>query len=242
VNTDPTVPTDLNVPKFATAVGRRGPEAGPVTGERPTRSKWALSRGKRVLDILISGLGLVIAAPLLLLAAAGILLAMGRPILFRQSRLGIAEQRFVIYKLRTMSEAVVPGPSGEARRLTRLGRLLRRWSLDELPQLANVLRGEMSLVGPRPLPLEYGERYSARQRRRHDVKPGITGWAQASGRNTLNWEQRFELDLWYAGHASLWLDLRILLRSMRLVFSGAGVAPKDAALMPEFLGDPNNSI
>ncbi|MEX2301579.1 MAG: sugar transferase [Bryobacterales bacterium] len=239
--TDPTVPTDLNAPKIAAVVGGRGPDAGPP-GERPVSSEWALSRRKRALDILVAGRGLVMAAPLLLLAAAGILMAMGRPLLFRQVRLGIAEQRFVIYKLRTMAEADVPGPCGEAQRLTRLGRLLRRWSLDELPQLANVLRGEMSLVGPRPLPLEYGERYSARQRRRHDVKPGITGWAQASGRNTLSWEQRFELDLWYAGHASLGLDLRILARSMGLVFSGAGVAPKDAALMPEFLGDPNNSI
>jgi lipopolysaccharide/colanic/teichoic acid biosynthesis glycosyltransferase len=230
----------VNIPKIAAAVGGRGPDAEPE-GEPPFRSKWALSRGKRALDILVAGLGLVFAAPVLVFAAAGTLLAMGRPLLFRQTRLGMAHQRYVIYKLRTMSEAVAPGPC-EARRLTRFGRLLRRWSLDELPQLANVLRGEMSLVGPRPLPLEYGERYSARQRRRHDVKPGITGWAQASGRNALSWEQRFELDLWYAGHASLWLDLRILARSIGLVFSGAGVAPKDAALMPEFLGDPNNSI
>lgn len=239
--TDPTIASGLNVPQIDASVGARRPDGGPAA-ERIVISEWALSRGKRALDILVAGLGLVIAAPVLVLAAASILLAMGRPLLFRQGRLGLVEQPFVIYKLRTMADAVAPGPGCQAQRLTPIGRLLRRWSLDELPQLANVLRGEMSLVGPRPLPLEYGERYNARQRRRHDVKPGITGWAQASGRNTLSWEQRFELDLWYAGHASPWLDLRILARSIGPVFSGAGVAPQDTALMPEFLGDPNISI
>jgi lipopolysaccharide/colanic/teichoic acid biosynthesis glycosyltransferase len=200
-------------------------------------SGWALNPRKRAFDIVLAALGLALAAPLLLLTAGGIAVTMGRPILFRQPRLGFRGRPFAICKLRTMDAPIFPELLPDERRLTPLGRLLRRWSLDELPQLWNVLRGEMSLVGPRPLPLDYAGRYSPRQRSRHEVKPGLTGWAQAMGRNALGWDERFELDLWYVEHASLSLDLRIVALSAGVVFRGAGVGPSDTILMPEFLGD-----
>jgi lipopolysaccharide/colanic/teichoic acid biosynthesis glycosyltransferase len=130
--------------------------------------------------------------------------------------------------------------AGDAERLTPAGRLLRRWSIDELPQLWNVLRGEMSLVGPRPLPVRYEPRYAEHQRHRHDVRPGMTGWAQVRGRNATNWRDRFALDLWYVEHASLGLDLRILLQSVVMVVSGRGVTAPDGLLMPEFLAEANS--
>jgi lipopolysaccharide/colanic/teichoic acid biosynthesis glycosyltransferase/glycosyltransferase involved in cell wall biosynthesis len=204
-------------------------------------SGWALSPRKRAFDIVFAVLGLALAAPLLLLATAGIAVTMGRPILFCQSRLGLRGRPFAICKLRTMDAPIFPELLPDERRLTPLGRLLRRWSLDELPQLWNVLRGEMSLVGPRPLPLDYAGRYSPRQHGRHEVKPGLTGWAQATGRNGLGWDERFELDLWYVAHASWSLDLRILARSAGVVFGGAGVGPPGADLMPEFLGDQHDA-
>jgi lipopolysaccharide/colanic/teichoic acid biosynthesis glycosyltransferase len=182
-----------------------------------------------------------------LLLAAGISgLAMGRPILFRQERTGLRGTRFRICKFRTMAlhtmgRAGLNDSNGDVERLTPAGRWLRRWSLDELPQLWNVLRGEMSLIGPRPLPAHYQPRYTPRHRRRHDVRPGITGWAQVRGRNFMSWQQRFDLDVWYVEHASFWLDLRILFESVAMVLTGAGVTPPGAALMPEFLGEPQNS-
>jgi sugar transferase EpsL len=186
--------------------------------------------------------GLVAASPLLLLAAGIIRLSMGAPILFRQPRCGLAGSRFLIYKFRTMAGDDSRAAAADAERLTPVGRLLRRWSLDELPQLGNVLRGDMSLVGPRPLPVHYQPRYTARQHRRHDVRPGLTGWAQVLGRNALSWEQRFDFDLWYVQHASVWLDIQILIRSVAMVLGGEGVAPRGAALMPEFLGESHNSV
>jgi lipopolysaccharide/colanic/teichoic acid biosynthesis glycosyltransferase len=223
----------------AAAVGSAAVGSAAV-GSAPASTGWALSPGKRAFDVVLALLGLVVGGPLLLAAATAIAAAMGRPILFRQPRLGLRGRSFEMFKLRTMAEARGSETVPEAERLTPAGRLLRRWSLDELPQLWNVLRGEMSLVGPRPLPPEYSGRYSPRQRSRHGVKPGLTGWAQAMGRNAINWQERFELDLWYVEHASLGLDLRILARSFRVVLSGAGVGPPGAALMPEFLGDQHD--
>ncbi len=225
-----------------------GEEPGSA-GKPPLPSAWALSAGKRVCDVVLAGLGLLAAAPLLLLASGVVARSMGRPILFRQSRSGLAGAPFQIYKFRTLAggdcwaagtqpeSKAEPEPLTEPERLTAAGRWLRRWSLDELPQLWNVLRGEMSLVGPRPLPSHYQPRYTPRQSRRHRVRPGLTGWAQIRGRNALGWERRFELDLWYVEHAGVWLDLKILARSAALVWSGEGIAPAGAALMPEFLGE-----
>jgi lipopolysaccharide/colanic/teichoic acid biosynthesis glycosyltransferase len=204
-------------------------------------SPWARSRPKRAFDLAVSLLGLILAAPLLALAAGLIALTMGRPILFRQPRAGQGGRPFVIHKFRTMTVAAGRAERS-ADRLTVVGRLLRRWSIDELPQLWNVLAGEMSLVGPRPLPLRYEPRYTARQRQRLAVRPGITGWAQVHGRNSLSWEQRFDLDVWYVEHASMRLDLQILARSVAIVVSGSGVSPQGAAIMPEFLGETRHSV
>ncbi len=187
---------------------------------------------KRFLDL---ALGLILAAlcaPVLGLAALAVRLDLGPGVLFRQTRSGLRGRAFTLYKLRTMRHG--PGPDSE--RLTRLGRFLRASSLDELPELWNVLRGDMSLVGPRPLLPEYLGRYTPRQARRLEVRPGITGWAQVHGRNALAWEERFELDVWYVEHHSLGLDARILWRTLGCVLSGRGVAAPGSATMTEFLG------
>lgn len=193
---------------------------------------------KRLVDILGSALGLAVLSPLLAGLACSIRFAMGRPVLFRHQRAGLHGKPFVLYKFRTMTDE--RGPDGEllpdALRLTRLGRFLRRWSLDELPQLWNVLKGDMSLVGPRPLLLEYVPNYNAFQRRRLAMKPGLTGWAQVNGRNALSWEEKFELDVWYVDHQSLWLDLKILAITLWQVLRGRGISQPGHATMPEFRG------
>jgi lipopolysaccharide/colanic/teichoic acid biosynthesis glycosyltransferase len=172
--------------------------------------------------------------------AAGLLiwLTMGRPVLFRQQRPGLYARSFTLLKLRTMTEA--RGLDGEllpdAKRLTHVGRWLRKLSIDELPQLWNVLRGEMSLVGPRPLLIEYLPRYTPEELRRHEVKPGITGWAQVNGRNEVPWADKFALDAWYVDHQSLWLDCVILLRSLVLCLSMQGISRPGHATAPEFRG------
>ena len=158
--------------------------------------------------------------------------------LYRQQRAGKHGQPFELLKFRTMRD-LRPGEdqyADDEARLTPLGRRLRAWSLDELPQLVNVLRGEMSLVGPRPLPTIYVDRYSPEQRRRLDVTPGITGWAQVNGRNAVGWDERLRLDVWYVDQASLWLDLRILARTVKQVLTGHGVSAEGHATMPEFRG------
>jgi sugar transferase EpsL len=172
------------------------------------------------------------------IAMAAIRLTDGSPVLFRQIRPGYRGQPFTLYKLRTMNNsqdgtgAIAP----DAVRLTPVGRLLRRLSIDELPQLWNVVRGDMSLVGPRPLLMRYLDRYTPEQARRHDVKPGITGWAQVNGRNALTWEEKFKLDVWYADHQSLWLDIRILVITVWRVLRRRGIAQEGYATMPEFMG------
>ena len=194
--------------------------------------------GKRAMDIGLAVPGLVVLAPVALALGALIRLKLGGPILFRQSRPGRDGQIFELIKFRTMSNA--RGADGELlpdeERLTPFGNRLRRLSLDELPTLWNVVRGEMSLVGPRPLLVQYLDRYTPEQRRRHDVAPGITGWAQINGRNALEWEQKFELDLWYVEHQSLRTDLAILFRTISQVLGQRGISAEGHVTMPEFMG------
>ena len=196
--------------------------------------------GRRAIDIAGAAVMLVIAAPVMLLLAGLIRLTMGRPVLFRQLRAGRDGRPFTLYKFRSMREAAGNDgrPLTDAARLTRLGRLLRRTSLDELPQLLNVLRGEMSIFGPRPLLMKYLERYTPRQARRLKVKPGLTGWSQVNGRNAMSWEEKLALDSWYADHRSLRLDAQILLRTFGKVLRGEGINHPDDATMPEFTGSP----
>lgn len=196
---------------------------------------WYDTWGKRALDVGVSGLGLVLLAPVLLLVAALILVVDGAPVLFRQERPGRGGRLFTLVKFRTMSAG--PGEGAEdAERLTRLGRWLRSTSVDELPELWNVLRGQMSLVGPRPLLAEYLPLYTAEQARRHEVRPGITGWAQVHGRNAVPWEERLAFDTWYVDHRSLSLDLRILARTVWQVVSRRGVQQPGHATMERFRG------
>ncbi|HVP43774.1 MAG TPA: sugar transferase [Terriglobales bacterium] len=180
---------------------------------------------KRLFDLLIATLALVLLSPLIAIVAVLVRLRMGRPVLFRQVRPGWHECPFTVLKFRTMrqarSEEELLQPDGE--RLTPLGRRLRRLSLDELPQLWNVVRGDMSLVGPRPLLTEYLQRYTPEQRRRHEVRPGITGWAQVHGRQDIPFSKRLELDVWYVDHRSFALDMRILLMTFLRVFGGGGI-------------------
>ncbi len=193
---------------------------------------------KRSLDVLLATSGLLVLSPLLALLALVVRLNMGTPVLFRQVRPGYKGRPFTTLKFRTMTDAhdacgnLLP----DAKRLTRMGRWLRRSSLDELPELWNVLRGEMSLVGPRPLLMEYLERYTPEQMRRHEMRPGITGWAQVNGRNALTWEDKFRLDVWYVDHCSLALDLRIILRTILSVLLQQGISQQGHATMPEFMG------
>ena len=187
---------------------------------------------KGALDRALAAAGLVVLAPVLAAVAAAVRLTLGRPVLFRQWRPGLHGRPFALVKFRTMREGT--GPDGE--RLTRLGRVLRACSLDELPELWNVLRGEMSLVGPRPLLTHYLDRYSAEQARRHLVRPGITGWAQVHGRNAVDWEDRLALDVWYVDPWSLALDARILARTVAIGLARRGIQAQGADTMPEFQG------
>lgn len=193
---------------------------------------------KRAVDVVGSALGLALLAPVLLGVALGVRLTLGRPVLFRQVRPGLHGEPFAMYKFRTMREAYDARgmPLDDAERLTRFGRWLRRTSLDELPELYNVLRGEMSLVGPRPLLPEYLPLYSPEQARRHEVKPGITGWAQVNGRNALGWKERFEHDAWYVDHQGLLLDLKILLLSVGKVMRREGISQEGHVSMEKFGG------
>lgn len=195
-------------------------------------------RGKRALDLLLASLAIAILSPLLLAVAVLVRILLGKPVLFRQRRPGLHGLPFTCVKFRTMKETRDPAGNllPDADRLTGVGSFLRRTSLDELPELWNVLRGDMSLVGPRPLLPAYLPRYTAFQQQRHDVRPGITGWAQVNGRNALSWEQKFELDVWYVGHRSLALDLKILWLTVLIVLRRQGIEHGSHATMPEFLG------
>ena len=193
-------------------------------------------RGKRVLDIVGATTALIVTAPLLLGAAATVRNRMGSPVLFKQRRPGLNGKPFTLLKFRTMRTFKIQANAdqSDAARLTPFGRWLRSTSIDELPELLNVLRGEMSLVGPRPLLMDYLDRYAPEQAQRHNVKPGITGWAQVNGRNALTWDEKFTLDVWYVEHLSFKIDVQILWRTIIQVINRSGVSAAGHETMPEF--------
>ena len=193
---------------------------------------------KRTIDVLAAVTGLLLLSPVFLIVSLLVTADLGRPVLFAQLRPGKDGKLFRMYKFRTMRDVVdADGRQlSDLERLTKLGRLLRSTSLDELPELINVLLGPMSLVGPRPLLPQYLDRYTPEQARRHEVKPGITGWAQVNGRNALTWEEKFQLDVWYVDNRSLWLDMRILLMTIVRVLKRDGISSDGHATMPEFTG------
>lgn len=207
--------------------------------DHPTSARRGLQLvTKAVVDRVAAATGLIALSPVIALGAGAVWLSLGRPVFFRQERPGRLGRPFRIVKFRTMRHAVDADgrPLPDEERLTAIGRLLRATSIDELPQLWNVLAGDLSLVGPRPLLMRYLDRYTPTQARRHEVKPGITGWAQVNGRNALSWEQRFELDVWYVDNWSLWLDVRILALTVLKVFKRDGISRDGHATMPEFMG------
>jgi sugar transferase EpsL len=199
----------------------------------------AYDAAKRIIDLLVSIAAALVFGPVALLAAAILWCMQGR-VLFRQLRPGLYGKPFLLYKFCTMTDErdargeLLP----DSRRITAIGRIVRSLSIDELPQLWNVIRGDMSLVGPRPLLMEYLPRYSQVQARRHDVRPGITGWVQVNGRNSLNWAEKFQLDVWYVEHRSFFLDLKILALTVARVAQRHGISNQEHATMPEFLGNP----
>lgn len=200
--------------------------------------------GKRAFDLVLSTAGLIVLVPLFIVLAIIIRIRLGSPVLFRQERLGLRGRPFNIRKLRTMTngrdarENLLP----DAERLTRFGNFLRATSLDELPELINVLRGEMSLVGPRPLYSHYRDRYTAEQFRRHDVLPGITGWAQVNGRNAISWESKFERDVWYVDHCSLRLDVKIIALTLLKIIKREGISQPGHATAEEFQGTVHKGV
>jgi len=193
---------------------------------------------KRVYDLLLSIILLVLFSPIIFLTTLLVYFKIGKPILFKQVRPGLNEQLFTIYKFRTMTDE--RDEQGELlpdeKRLTSIGKFIRKTSLDELPQLFNVLKGEMSFVGPRPLLVEYLERYNEEQKRRHEVVPGITGWAQVNGRNAISWEDKFRYDIWYVDHQSFWLDMKILWMTFLKVMQRSGVSSATSVTMEKFKG------
>lgn len=202
---------------------------------------------KRVVDLLAATSALIILSPFLLFIMILIKSKMGSPIFFTQERLGHNGEVFKIWKFRSMTNC--RDENGNMRddefRLTRFGKLLRDWSIDELPQLWNVVIGNMSLIGPRPFIAEYASRYTAEQMRRHEIRPGISGWAQITGRNSINWNQKFTLDVWYVDHCSLLLDIKILISTIPLVLLRAGITAENHATMPTWTGndaEENNSL
>jgi len=198
---------------------------------------------KRGFDLIISVISLIILSPLLLITSLAISIVYGLPILFRQNRPGYQEKPFTIYKFRTMTDKL--DDQGDLlpddKRLKWLGRVLRGTSIDELPELFNVLRGDMSIVGPRPLLMQYLERYNAEQARRHEVLPGITGWAQVNGRNAITWEDKFKYDVWYIDNWSFWLDLKIIGMTIWKAFQREGINQPGHISASEFMGSDNHS-
>jgi lipopolysaccharide/colanic/teichoic acid biosynthesis glycosyltransferase len=196
---------------------------------------------KRLFDILAGAIGLICLIPVLAFVSLQVRRKIGSPVLFRQMRPGLHGRSFMMYKFRTMTDErdadsnLLP----DEQRLTSFGNFLRNTSLDELPELFNVLKGEMSLVGPRPLLMEYLPLYSPEQARRHEVRPGITGWAQVNGRNSLNWDEKFKLDVWYVDNQSLWLDLEIIFLTIKKVLARDGISAEGEATMPRFSGSSN---
>jgi sugar transferase EpsL len=194
---------------------------------------------KRFLDILISAVALVLLSPVLLVVAVLVRIKLGAPVLFKQQRPGHNCELFTMFKFRTMISRTHDDQGNQLpddQRLTRFGLWLRATSLDELPELFNVLKGELSLVGPRPLMVKYLDRYTPQQNRRHEVKPGITGWAQVNGRNNMTWEEKFNYDVWYVDHQSFWLDLKILAMTAWQVIKRSDIAKDGHATVDEFMG------
>lgn len=193
---------------------------------------------KRLFDVGVAAIGLLVLWPLILVLYCIIALKMGRPVFFKQARPGLNGQAFNMIKFRSMTDA--RDDSGELlpdeQRLPAFGKMLRSTSLDELPELWNVLKGDMSLVGPRPLLMEYLHKYSPEQARRHEVRPGVTGWAQVNGRNAISWEQKFEYDVWYVDNQSLWLDIKILFMTVARVIRRSDISEADGATMTKFTG------
>jgi len=198
---------------------------------------------KRLFDILFSILFLIILSPFLVVISLIMLVFEGLPLFFYQDRPGISDEIFKVCKFRTMKPS--PGfenkPKKDEERITPLGKILRRTSLDELPEFFNVLKGEMSIVGPRPLLVQYLRRYSREQARRHEVLPGITGWAQVNGRNAITWDEKFKLDVWYVDNWSFWLDIRIILMTVWKALKGEGISQPGRATMDEFMGGGKKS-
>lgn len=194
--------------------------------------------GKRAFDLTLTIPSLIILAPVMGIIAVFVRISLGAPILFKQTRPGLEGRPFVVYKFRTMNELKNEngGLLPDAQRLTRFGKFLRRSSLDELPEILNVLKGEMSFVGPRPLLMQYLELYTPQQARRHEVKPGLTGWAQVNGRNAISWEQKFAFDVWYVDNQSFWLDLKIIGRTILNILKREGISQQGQATMEEFSG------
>jgi lipopolysaccharide/colanic/teichoic acid biosynthesis glycosyltransferase len=200
---------------------------------------------KRAIDICISFAALVLLSPMLVITALLVRIKLGTPVLFKQTRPGIKGRLFIIYKFRTMisqSHDEQGHPLPDDKRLTRFGLRLRATSLDELPELFNVLKGDMSLVGPRPLMTKYLDRYTPEQNRRHEVKPGITGWAQVNGRNNMTWEQKFEYDVWYVDHQSLYLDMKILAMTFWHVICRRDINKEGHVTVDEFLGTKSSQL
>lgn len=198
---------------------------------------------KRIFDLFAATLAFILLWPFILLTALSVRIFLGTPILFRQKRPGYKGQPFFVYKFRTMSSASDSAGNllPDVQRLTRFGRFLRAISLDELPELFNILRGEMSLVGPRPLLMEYLGRYSPEQMRRHDTYPGLTGWAQVNGRNAITWQDKFTLDVWYVDNWSFWLDIKIIFLTLSKVIKREGITQPGQATTEYFMGNKDNN-
>ena len=196
---------------------------------------------KRLIDFILSLIALIILSPILLILAVLVRIKLGSPIIFKQKRPGLNEKIFTLYKFRTMTDAkdeqgnLLP----DEIRLTKFGKLLRSTSLDELPELFNILKGDMAIVGPRPLLVRYLPLYNDHQKHRHDVRPGFTGWAQCNGRNAITWEEKFDLDVYYTKHISLFLDLKIILKTVKVVLFREGISSKTSVTMEEFRGSNN---
>jgi sugar transferase EpsL len=197
---------------------------------------------KRIFDLILTSLGLILLSPFILLTALSVRIFLGTPVLFRQQRPGYKGRPLFIYKFRTMTAASDSAGNllPDSQRLTRFGHFLRALSLDELPELFNILRGEMSLVGPRPLLMEYLERYSPEQMRRHNAYPGLTGWAQVNGRNAITWQDKFALDVWYVDHWSFWLDVKIMLLTLWKVIKREGISQPGQATTEYFMGNSDD--
>jgi len=204
-----------------------------------TDQKYKVPIQKRIFDLLITIPGFIVALPVLGIVALLVRVKLGSPVIFQQKRPGLNGKIFTLRKFRTMKNAFDDegDPLPDDQRLTKFGRILRSTSLDELPELINVIRGEMSLVGPRPLLVSYLDLYNEQQKRRHHVLPGITGWAQINGRNAISWQEKFQLDLWYVDHYSIWLDIKILFNTLQKVIHREGISQPGGVSMAPFNGE-----